>query len=81
MDCCAALLDSDMQPPVLRLIFPISLSSMTGFHATYKQTRLQYYELWFDIDDGFTISCVIATTDDILRINAATVIATSDLQK
>ena len=70
-----------MRPTILKPVSPISINNMTGYEATYRHTRNQYYELWLDIDEGVTMCIVILTSKDILQVDSAAVTAAIDPQQ
>ena len=69
---------SDLTPTVVYPIAPLVINGLCGHHATYRNRRTQYYEAWFDIDDGIALSVVVETKGDILDVDAAALIAGID---
>ena len=69
---------SDLTPTVVYPIAPLVINGLCGHHATYRNRRTQYYEAWFDIDDGVALSVVVETKGDILDVDAAALIAGID---
>ena len=68
----------DLTPTVVYPIAPITVNGLSGHHATYRNRRTQYYEVWFDIDDGVALSLVVETKGDILDVDANTLVTSVD---
>ena len=69
---------SDLSPTVVYPIAPITVNGLSGHHATYRNRRTQYYEAWFDVDDGVALSMVVETKGDILNVDAKALVAAVD---
>ena len=69
---------SDLTPTVVYPIAPLVINGLCGHHATYRNRRTQYYETWFDIDDGIALSVVVETKGDIPNVDAVALIAGID---
>ena len=69
-----------MNPRILHPIRPVCVNGIMGHHATYRNTRTQYYELWLDIDTGLAMLVLIVTKADIMKIDVDSVVAALDVQ-
>ena len=69
-----------MNPRILQPIGPTSVNGIHGHHATYRNTRTQYYELWLDVDAGLTMLVLVVTKADILKIDVDSVVAALGIQ-
>lgn len=67
-----------MNPKILHPIRPISVNGLSGHHATYRNTRTQYYELWLNVDADVTLLILVVTKEDILKTDVDAVIAAID---
>lgn len=61
----------DVAPEVDYPAVPLLIGGLHGCHATYRNRRHQYYEVWFDMDDGYALNIIILTKGDILDVDAA----------
>ena len=68
----------DLNAEIFCPVAPISMNGLSGYQSTYKDKRTQYYEAWFDIEDGFTLDMLITTKGDVLSIDTDAVITAID---
>lgn len=69
---------SDLTPTIVYPIAPLVVNGLCGHHTTYRNRRTQYYEAWFDMEDGVALSVVVETKGDILDVDAAALVAAID---
>lgn len=67
-----------MNPRILNPIRPTTINGLSGHHATYRNTRTQYYEIWLDIDADVALLILVVTKEDILKLDVASVISAID---
>lgn len=69
---------NDLEPVEICSVGPIAINELSGYHATYRCLRHQYYEAWFDVDETIALSLVVETQGDIMDIDVATIVAVVD---
>lgn len=84
MDCDSAEQElasviHDMEPTVIYNVAPLTVNGLRGHYATFRCQRTQYYEAWFDLEEGTAFSIVVETHGDILAVDTAAVVAAIDL--
>ena len=80
-DGSKAELDSviyDLSATVVYPVAPISCGGLSGHHATYRSRRTQYYEAWFDLEDGRALTIVVETKGNILDVDTKALVANVD---
>lgn len=70
----------DMKPTVLRAMEDVSVNGLSGYHATYRTRKTQYYEMWLDIALGTTLSLLIETARNIMDIDIPALLTEIDLR-
>lgn len=69
-----------MNPQILHTIKPTCVNGILGHHATYRNTRTQYYELWLDINARLVMLVLVVTKADITKIDVDSVVASLGIQ-
>ena len=73
-----AFILNGMEPTILRPAAPITHNGLSGYHASYRNDRIQYHEIWFDVADGVTMLILFITKGSILSIDTAAALVSID---
>ena len=58
----------------------VTVNGLTGYHATYHNQSTQYYEAWFDVEEGAVFTLCIETDGAIKDVDVGAVVAAVDLR-
>ncbi|MBQ4624317.1 MAG: hypothetical protein IJB51_07240 [Clostridia bacterium] len=69
---------NDLEPVEICSVEPITMNGLSGYHATYRCLRYQFYEAWFDVDKTTALSLAVETQGDIMDIDVGAIVADVD---